>query len=292
MSASAAAAPPAPQLPVVAAQVSATKIGYDRRVVVTGQLAAGEVDHTLALDFLSSGAQHWRPLATTTVPASGAYRMSAPLRETGFVRVVDVTVAPASATGPTLGLSGQAGGAHRVAVTAKFTVSARSVRATGAPIAVSGHLLPGMSGRAVTLQGSRGGAWRTLASTRTGSAGAFTLRFTPGTGSERLRVVFAGDRYNAKTVAGAGSVTSAFQAAVASWYYDAGSTACGFHAYYGVANKTLPCGTRVTFEYHGRSLTATVDDRGPYIVGRTWDLNQNTAAALGFTGVDTVLAAY
>ena len=65
-------------------------------------------------------------------------------------------------------------------------------------------------------------------------------------------------------------------------------TACGFHAYYGVANKTLPCGTKVTFAYGGRTVTATVDDRGPFVAGREWDLNQNTAAALGMGGVATV----
>jgi rare lipoprotein A (peptidoglycan hydrolase) len=56
----------------------------------------------------------------------------------------------------------------------------------------------------------------------------------------------------------------------------------------GVANKTLPCGTHVTFSYNGRTVTAVVDDRGPFVDGRDWDLNQNTAAALGFGGVDTV----
>jgi len=77
--------------------------------------------------------------------------------------------------------------------------------------------------------------------------------------------------------------------AVASWYYDTtGETACGYHAVYGVANKSLPCGTRVMISYHGREVEATVDDRGPYIYGRTWDLSQTTASALGFSGVDTV----
>ena len=66
---------------------------------------------------------------------------------------------------------------------------------------------------------------------------------------------------------------------LASWYGDGGSTACGFHANYGVANKALPCGTRVTFRYGGKTVTAVVDDRGPYVGGREWDLNQNTAAA-------------
>jgi rare lipoprotein A (peptidoglycan hydrolase) len=44
----------------------------------------------------------------------------------------------------------------------------------------------------------------------------------------------------------------------------------------------------VTFRYGGNTVTATVDDRGPYAGGREWDLNQNTAGALGFNGVDTV----
>lgn len=73
--------------------------------------------------------------------------------------------------------------------------------------------------------------------------------------------------------------------AVASWYYDRGQTASGWHAYYGVANKYLPFGTRVVFRYGGRQVTATVDDRGPYVAGRTWDHNQNTASALGFFSV-------
>ena len=76
--------------------------------------------------------------------------------------------------------------------------------------------------------------------------------------------------------------------AVASWYYDEGNTACGFHARYGVANKTLRCGTKVTIRYGDRSVVATVDDRGPYVYGRSFDLSQNTAAALGMWGVATV----
>jgi rare lipoprotein A (peptidoglycan hydrolase) len=75
---------------------------------------------------------------------------------------------------------------------------------------------------------------------------------------------------------------------VASWYYDEGNTACGFHAEYGVANKTLPCGTKVVLRYAGHSVTATVDDRGPFVYGRSYDLDQRTASALGMWGVATV----
>lgn len=70
------------------------------------------------------------------------------------------------------------------------------------------------------------------------------------------------------------------QHAEASWYYDGGSTACGFHAGFGVANRTLPCGTKVTFYYGSRAVKAEVDDRGPFIYSRLWDLNQTVRAAL------------
>ena len=83
-----------------------------------------------------------------------------------------------------------------------------------------------------------------------------------------------------------------FNQSTASWYEDGGTTACGFHSYYGVANLSLPCGTHVRFSYGGRTVTATVDDRGPYVGGREWDLNQNTAAALGFGGVAPVWSSF
>jgi rare lipoprotein A (peptidoglycan hydrolase) len=78
-----------------------------------------------------------------------------------------------------------------------------------------------------------------------------------------------------------------FRRRVASWYYDdvGTPTACGFRANYGVANKKLPCGTHVTFWRAGHMVKAIVDDRGPYVAGRTWDLDQHTARALHFRGI-------
>lgn len=55
-----------------------------------------------------------------------------------------------------------------------------------------------------------------------------------------------------------------------------------------VAHRSLPFGTRVQFRYHGRTVTAVVRDRGPYVSGRTFDLGPGTAKALGFSGVGTV----
>ena len=56
----------------------------------------------------------------------------------------------------------------------------------------------------------------------------------------------------------------------------------------GVANKTLPCGTEVTFVYGGRAIRVPVIDRGPYIAGREWDLTGATAEALHFPGLGPI----
>ena len=68
-------------------------------------------------------------------------------------------------------------------------------------------------------------------------------------------------------------------------------TACGL-AYtttiMGVAHRSLPCGTLVTFKNptNGRTITVPVIDRGPYVTGRTWDLSGAACMALGhcYTG--------
>jgi rare lipoprotein A (peptidoglycan hydrolase) len=53
----------------------------------------------------------------------------------------------------------------------------------------------------------------------------------------------------------------------------------------GVAHRKLPCGTQVTFSYGGRSVTATVIDRGPFRRGYAWDLTKKTAKRVGFLAV-------
>ena len=85
---------------------------------------------------------------------------------------------------------------------------------------------------------------------------------------------------------------SGIQASVASVFTDYGlGLACGGvlgREQLGVAHKTAPCGTLITFTYAGRSLTVPVIDRGPYIAGREWDLTGATAAALGFPGLGQI----
>jgi hypothetical protein len=55
-----------------------------------------------------------------------------------------------------------------------------------------------------------------------------------------------------------------------------------------VAHKSLPFGTRVLVQWHGRAVVAEVRDRGPFVAGRDFDLGPGAARALGFDGVGTI----
>lgn len=70
-------------------------------------------------------------------------------------------------------------------------------------------------------------------------------------------------------------------------YYGPGlygnKTACGqvlSPSTEGVAHKTLPCGSRVTFRHNGVVVATTVIDRGPYVKGRMWDLSNGLCQKL------------
>jgi rare lipoprotein A len=264
------------------------QIGYGNRVTVDGHAPVTDAGRRLALEFSIAG-RSWRTLAVATVGRAGGFRFSVALPHSGLLRVADRGAVAVATINGTAQAAVASSGPKFVQVRARFAVARRAYNALGGQaVHVRGHLLPWVAGRRIVLQVRSGGAWRTVATGTTGSHGGFDLRYRTGaTGNRRLRVRFAGDRLNSRATALAGTV-GAFTQSVASWYSDGGSTACGFHAFYGVANKTLPCGTKVTFEYGGRTVTATVDDRGPFVAGRTWDLNQNTAAALGMGGVATV----
>ena len=89
-------------------------------------------------------------------------------------------------------------------------------------------------------------------------------------------------------------VRDVYRYALASWYgpglYGNG-TACGktlTPGMLGVANRSLPCGTRVKLRYHRRSVPVPVIDRGPYIPARMWDISGAAAEALRFPGLGPV----
>jgi len=89
------------------------------------------------------------------------------------------------------------------------------------------------------------------------------------------------------------ALVALMRALKATWYgpgFYGRRTACGERlgrATLGVAHRTLPCGTRVTFYHDGRFVTVAVIDRGPFRRGVAWDLTAAAAKQLGFraTGV-------
>lgn len=74
---------------------------------------------------------------------------------------------------------------------------------------------------------------------------------------------------------------------VASWFWDAGATACGIHATYGFATlMAIPCGARILMRGpSGRVIDAVREDSGPYVGGRTFDVNPALRDALGCGGL-------
>lgn len=90
-------------------------------------------------------------------------------------------------------------------------------------------------------------------------------------------------------------ITPAYsQKVVASWYgpgFHGRKTASGerFNQYgLTAAHKTLPFGTIVAVTHKGRTINVRINDRGPFIKGRSLDLSKGAARALGCKGICVV----
>src|ERR1700749_2785459 len=140
----------------------------------------------------------------------------------------------------------------------------------GNGLAVRGKVRP--SGRRrvkIVFRGPDGG----MRGVRTKVNGTFALRWVPErTGSYAVRAFGVHDRRSTGSKSPARKLTT-YRLAAASYYgpglYGNG-VACGgtlMPGTMGVANKTLPCGTKVKLRYHGRTVTVPVIDRGPYVAG-------------------------
>jgi rare lipoprotein A (peptidoglycan hydrolase) len=187
----------------------------------------------------------------------------------------------------------------RAAATPRIDVQHRklNVRA-GQRTAVHGTVAPGVGGITVSLQLRREGRWKPIDRDRTDAAGRYKLRERlRRTGSAKVRVRVAGGAGVApgKRVIGRLNV---YRVANASWYgpgFYGNRTGCGGTLRYGqlgVAHKSLPCGTMVTFKRGRRSVRVPVIDRGPYVGGREYDLTAATAAKLGFKGHGGILTTH
>ncbi len=143
--------------------------------------------------------------------------------------------------------------------------------------------------------------WAPTANSTVGPGGSFTVVWnTNHIGRFQFRVVL--EQGGVIRAASASPTVTAivYLPAIASWYggssMNGDPTACGYvlrAKTFGVANRTLPCGTLVALYYRGRSIIVPVIDRGPYANHANWDLTAATAKALGmyYAGVATIGAA-
>jgi rare lipoprotein A len=256
------------------------KLRYGQRMALSGRVSTGGGERAVRLEH-APGGRGWRPVAATRSGADGSYRFTVRVRQSGAYRAVAET--------------GSASAPRHVSVVAR--IAGRSTRHVhrGRAVRVRGVLRPGVGGRAVRLQLRTRGGWRTVDRARTGRGGRFRAAWRAARpGRFRLRVRFAGDRLNAAVSRRLRGRVNVYRPGRASWYgpgFYGSRTACGgtiSAGVLGVAHKSLPCGTRVTFRYRGCSVTARVIDRGPYVGGREWDFTPATKRRLGFPSTGTV----
>jgi hypothetical protein len=254
-------------------------IGYGRDLRIAGAVTPGARGTAVRLEHRPRGGE-FRQVAQTQTRANGSYEFSPTARTSGSYRALAQGAAVSAA--------------KRVTVVGKLATRSTRHVFGGRPARVRGTLMPREAGRAVRLQLRSGRSWRTVDRARTGRGGRFNASWRPrGAGVYRLRVRSAGDRLSAAAVDRLTRL-HAYRAAHAS-YYGPGlygnRLACGgtlTTSTLGVAHKYLPCGTRVTFRYRGRSVRVPVVDRGPFIAGREWDLTEATKNRLGFGSTGTV----
>jgi len=166
---------------------------------------------------------------------------------------------------------------------------------SGRRATVFGRVSPAVRGLRIGLQVKRGSRWKGIEGDRTDARGRYRLRQRlRGTLSRhvRVRVRQAPGFLPARRRIGRLNV---YRYAQASWYGPGlygNPTGCGGTLHpgrLGVAHKSLPCGTKVTFRHRGRRVRVPVIDRGPYVGGREYDLTEATAQRLRFRGHGAIL---
>lgn len=251
-----------------------------------GGVVAGHLEGWVAGDEVSLQRQSgdsWTTVGTKAVDESGAISFVLDgMRRTRVFRLsyMDPTTAVETVSE-----------SRTVKVRAKLTLrlSPDHVMA-GRTVTAYGRLTPG-PGRYVSVQQRRDGAWKTIG-TAYEKDGRYALRFEANRiGSRPIRAVFKGDSRNIADRSRRG--LRVYDPAMATWYgpgFWGNGTACGQTLRsdtIGVAHRWLPCGTEVAVLYEGRTIVVKVIDRGPYSHA-DWDLTQEAAERLGFSGTDTI----
>ena len=258
------------------------RVGYGRAATIAGHLEGFTPGDEVSLQRLRGDV--WTTLVTKAVDEQGAVTF----RVTDLYRTASFRL---SYTDPTAG-SESISDPRRVAVRARLTLSlSRAHVMQGRTVTVSGRLLPVAGARPVVIQHRVSGDWRTLG-TAYARDGRYGLRFDANRiGYHPVRARFRGDDTN--SAARKTTPLRVYNPALATWYgpgFYGNSTACGqtlTTSTLGVAHRWLPCGTKVAVLFEGRTIVVPVIDRGPYSRA-DWDLTQEAAERLGFSGTDTI----
>ena len=257
------------------------RVNYRGGGVIAGHLEGWVPGDEVSLQRAASDS--WNTTATQAVDEAGQVRFTlSEMRRTRTFRLVYIDPATEVET---------VSETRTVRVRAKLTLKLSPDHVMlGRTVTAYGRLNPG-PGRYVAIQQRRDGSWRTIG-TAYERDGRYALRFEANRiGARPIRAVFKGDELNvgAKTRQG----LRVYDPARATWYgpgFWGNGTACGQTLRsdtLGVAHRTLPCGTQVAVLYQGRTIVVRVIDRGPYS-DADWDLTQETAERLGFSGTDTI----
>jgi rare lipoprotein A (peptidoglycan hydrolase) len=137
--------------------------------------------------------------------------------------------------------------------------------------------------------------WAPTAQTTVGSDGSFTAVWDANhIGQFSVRAVLTGAQGGSAASAWPTVTVTVYRSSMATQYgpgFYGHRTACGETLRpqtIGVANRTLPCGTKVAVYYQGQMMVVPVIDRGPYGTGADWDLTEATGQAMGIAGTARV----
>ncbi len=201
---------------------------------------------------------------------------------------------PAAAPAPAAPTAVPAGGAH---VLPAVPASGRLARIVERQLTVTSGSRVVVRGRATTvpihLELRVGSTGRKVGEADAAPGRRFRLEGSASHG-ERLRLLVTRTDGGHETADLPVGGVRKLRATTASWYGPGlfgNRTACGqtlTTGLRGVAHKHLPCGTKLTVRFRGRTTSATVVDRGPFHAGREFDLTQATARAIGFSQVGQV----
>lgn len=199
------------------------------------------------------------------------------LAATSLAGVAAAAAVPSTASGQTTGES--------------ITVNARHHVLAGQQVRIAGRLDSGQANREVVVRVRHRSGWKVVDRVKTTKGGNYAAEWTPR-GLDRYGVRVGTANGSAKRSLKDG--ITVYRRSAASWYgpgFYGNRTACGRtlgRGTLGVAHKSLPCGTKVTLRYKGRTVVAPVIDRGPYAGNREYDLTAETKQRLGFGSTGTV----